>query len=152
MTFLVCDIQRFFHLSFSFLSISQQHQIKSYMSFSCTNQSDSFPRTYMPPVTPPHLSFPAHLFFLFCAWCPSLCMVPLAYSLHVRDFPTGHLMMLLLSKWFPAFKSTLRCAAFSREHLLLRPSNWVFRHHITSHRTLLYCAGCLWFAHFYSPY
>ena len=41
------------------------------MSFSCTNQSDSFPRTHMPPVTPPHLSFPAHFFFLFYVWCPS---------------------------------------------------------------------------------
>lgn len=97
MTFLVCDIQRFSHLSFSFLSLSQ-HQIKSYVSFSCTNQSDSFPQTHMPPVTPPHLSFPARFcfFFLFYVWCPSfmhggtglfLCMVALAMLPHMQRLP-----------------------------------------------------------------
>ena len=105
------------------------------------------------------LTFHFLLVFVFFSFsmCGALllCMVALAFfyawwhwpcSLTCRDFPTGHLMMLLLSNWFPVFKSTLRCAAFSGEHLLLWPSNWVFKHHYkSSHRTLVYCAGYLWF-------
>lgn len=124
---------------------------KSCVSFSCTNQSIAS-RT--------HTCLLSHLStFHFCSFVfMALCVVPFFYAwchwpvLTSRDFPTGHLL-IWCSCWVNGsqlFKSTLRCVLPS-QNSLLPTLNWVFRHHYnSSHRTLLYCAGCLVFAHFWS--